>query len=410
MKKLAKYLIITAIIILIQACAPSTSFKKPTRARSLIPQINVLITNSHFVQIKFQGKFLLKAPEAGYKISDKMGSFWAAFENGMLSLASTKRKWHFRSGFPIIIIPQKEDCFIQIDGKELKGILKIYSAGENNISYILETDLESYLLGVVPAEIPTGNKDYYQAVQTQAIAARTYAYKKYLSTQNRTYNLYDDQRDQVLGTMTKTNKIASDAIHNTRGLVLNSELDNFIPYYHSTCGGIYIPYADSGYTKTAFDALHPDSIAYCSISPLYRWHRKIHAKQMLNNLIKKNLFTDTTGFNYNPHNLSFNINKRKNNGYVEKFGISIDQNTFELKNYQIRTTLLDSTKKPLPSNWFLISPTSGDDLRLLIVGAGFGHGKGMCQWGAIAMSMKGFSYREILKHYYPGAAIKRIYR
>jgi len=131
---------------------------------------------------------------------------------------------------------------------------------------------------------------------------------------------------------------------------------------------------------------------------------------MIDNLQKKNLLNISPGFDQTAHQLDFSIQKRKINGYVENFGIKIDNKNIVLKNYQIRTTLLDSTNKSLPSNWFLISPTSGEELDLLIAGAGFGHGKGMCQWGAIAMSMKGFSYREILYHYYPGAAIKRIYR
>ncbi|MCK5077883.1 MAG: SpoIID/LytB domain-containing protein [Calditrichia bacterium] len=410
MKKTLNFLLLSAILVFIQACAPSTSLRKPSRKRSLIPMISVLISKAHFLHIKFNGEFLLNAPEARYKINDQMGSFWASYENGMLSINSTRRKWHFRSGFPISIKPLKENCYIEIDGKKLIGILKIYSVNENSINYILETDMESYLLGVVPAEIPTGNSEYYQAVQAQAIAARTYALKKIDERKNFIFNIYDDQRDQVLGTMVNVNEIAQKAVQNTSGLILHSNTNNFIPYYHSTCGGVFTPYTDSSYTSTAFDAPHRDSIAYCSISPLYRWHRQIHANKMIDNLINKNLLNYTPEFKKQPHVLNFSVIERNVSGYVEKFGIQIDDTNIKLKNYQIRTTMLDSTNKSLPSNWFLISPRSGDDLSLLIVGAGFGHGKGMCQWGAIAMSMKGFSYQEILKHYYPGAVLKRIYR
>lgn len=42
-----------------------------------------------------------------------------------------------------------------------------------------------------------------------------------------------------------------------------------------------------------------------------------------------------------------------------------------------------------------------------IHGAGWGHGVGLCQIGAAVMGDKGYSYDEILKHYYPGAQIEK---
>lgn len=46
---------------------------------------------------------------------------------------------------------------------------------------------------------------------------------------------------------------------------------------------------------------------------------------------------------------------------------------------------------------------------LIIWGAGFGHSGGLCQEGAEAMAKSGFTYREILKHYYPNAKIDALY-
>jgi stage II sporulation protein D len=44
-----------------------------------------------------------------------------------------------------------------------------------------------------------------------------------------------------------------------------------------------------------------------------------------------------------------------------------------------------------------------------IVGGGNGHGVGMCQNGAIAMAKKGYTYKMILKHYYPGCRVTKAY-
>jgi stage II sporulation protein D len=52
--------------------------------------------------------------------------------------------------------------------------------------------------------------------------------------------------------------------------------------------------------------------------------------------------------------------------------------------------------------------TRGDDFKL--VGRGFGHGAGLCQWGAkLYAEREGWDYRKILEHYYPGAQLQQMY-
>ena len=45
----------------------------------------------------------------------------------------------------------------------------------------------------------------------------------------------------------------------------------------------------------------------------------------------------------------------------------------------------------------------------VLQGAGWGHGVGLCQIGALGMSLKGFSTEEILSHYFPGSQVKKLY-
>ncbi|HOI43939.1 MAG TPA: hypothetical protein PK523_13425, partial [Elusimicrobiales bacterium] len=58
----------------------------------------------------------------------------------------------------------------------------------------------------------------------------------------------------------------------------------------------------------------------------------------------------------------------------------------------------------MPGNLFELY--SGKD-HIILDGKGAGHGVGMCQWGAEGMARKGFHYREILEHYYPGTRIEK---
>ena len=52
--------------------------------------------------------------------------------------------------------------------------------------------------------------------------------------------------------------------------------------------------------------------------------------------------------------------------------------------------------------------SSGTPVRFTLKGAGWGHGVGLCQIGAAVMSAKGYNYKEILTHYFPGTKIKTI--
>jgi stage II sporulation protein D len=62
------------------------------------------------------------------------------------------------------------------------------------------------------------------------------------------------------------------------------------------------------------------------------------------------------------------------------------------------------------AGWLAVRSTSFRVLTakefVMLDGTGSGHGVGMCQWGAEGMGRKGFKYREILQHYYPGTEIK----
>jgi SpoIID/LytB domain protein len=51
----------------------------------------------------------------------------------------------------------------------------------------------------------------------------------------------------------------------------------------------------------------------------------------------------------------------------------------------------------------------GEDYRFILHGAGWGHGVGLCQIGAAVMGSKGYSYQEILLHYFRGAALDKRY-
>ena len=56
-----------------------------------------------------------------------------------------------------------------------------------------------------------------------------------------------------------------------------------------------------------------------------------------------------------------------------------------------------------------IDPATGIPASITLHGAGWGHGVGLCQIGAAVMGARGYNYRQILEHYFPGADLTKLY-
>ena len=102
--------------------------------------------------------------------------------------------------------------------------------------------------------------------------------------------------------------------------------------------------------------------------------------------------------------------KRGPSGRIEQLRIVGTTRTVTIgKELEIRRTLSESH---LFSSAFIVEKEYGSDgqpTRFILRGAGWGHGVGLCQIGAAVMASKGYTYREILEHYYPGTSIGRFY-
>ncbi|MCO4756016.1 MAG: hypothetical protein KC478_16160, partial [Bacteriovoracaceae bacterium] len=74
-----------------------------------------------------------------------------------------------------------------------------------------------------------------------------------------------------------------------------------------------------------------------------------------------------------------------------------------LKKSRIRSTL---GRRYTLSNTFSVKDSSD---KFIIEGRGFGHGVGLCQFGALEMAKRGYTYKKILKHYFPSFKLEKIY-
>lgn len=325
------------------------------------------------------------------------GKIWYIFKGGIVK--DIEGNYVKDVVFPIKIIPY--GGYVVINGKPYRGSLEIYD-GLRVINIVL---LEDYLKGVLPYEIGFFvSKEEFEALKAQAVVARTYTlYKLLKGTSEWQFDLYATVKDQVYGGAEIENKWINLAVDKTRGEILLYKGKIINALYHSTCGGKTAYYWES-FGKYNFPYLKSRKCNFCKNSPKYNWKIKLSLNEF-KNLLASNLRRYFRENVYASDIKSFSILARGPSGRVTKFAVFTTRGRIIVKYGNIRK-LLAYNGRLLNSNLFWIRFLGS---YVEIIGKGWGHGVGMCQWGALNMSKKGINYKKILKYYYKGVEIKRLY-
>lgn len=396
-------------LVLLNGCAkklvPPTELVSPK-----VPLVRVALEESLGKgTLAFHGQYQLKSEEASYILDDSLSPFQVNYDGKVLSFQSAKRYFSYKSFDQLQLIPINSSHFLWNDIPYPGKIT--FSKNKNTVILVNTLTLTDYLNGVVPHEIPTHNDEYYAAVAAQTIAARTYALYHTKHPSSKFYDIYDDIRDQVYKGKMRESDLAKQTIRDTYGMVLTGSDGQLLEtQYHSTCGGLL---NESSSTSPVSEPVEDiwDHNFNCATSPLYRWVDKITAAEIMQNLVKyKKISSEEYQCLINEgFQLEVEIKSRQESGRIEKIEINIDGKKISIKEWESRYILASKDNNILPSTLFFLkkSPSSAD--LIYLVGAGYGHGKGMCQWGAIGQALNGRSYQDILKFYYPALSLKKAY-
>lgn len=287
-----------------------------------------------------------------------------------------------------IFIKTRNPDEIIINGRAFRGDVELIR-NDNLLLVVNYIELEDYIKGVLYHEA----SHYWpqDVLKAQAIVCRTYALYQVQENRRNTYDVTSDIYSQVYGGRTserfRTNKIVDE----TTGLVLTFKGKVFPAYYHATC---------AGHTEDA-SLLWNINIAplkgvvcdFCKDSPHYDWHLVLSLQEIKDKLV--NAGHKVKGIK------DIVILGHDNSGRVTDLSI-IFNNDKELKipakdfRNIIGPNSIRSTK-------FQVNIADKD---AVFMGSGWGHGAGLCQWGAYFMAKQGKNYKEILKYYYPGSDVE----
>ncbi|NOX37457.1 MAG: SpoIID/LytB domain-containing protein [Calditrichaeota bacterium] len=399
----------------ILSCAP-TLHKPPSPrvvAPPVEPEIRVCLTDRPATtSLQFLTPYRLQLEEAEYILDRRIGILQVQLSADRVVLRNDKRYFSLPAPARLVFVPDGGTGQFEWNGRVYPGVFSIRL--DHSGSYVInQLPLEEYLKGVIPFEMPTGQAEYQEALLAQAVAARTYAlYRLRQEPRHPAFHLYADVRDQVYGGLEKVNDRVLEALRRTRGQVLTRSEQVAHVQYHSTCGGYLENYLEPPDSSADLWADRAEDGDNCRISPIYRWIERRDVGTVLQNLQRLGRIDEQDREAWRQQGFAFRlrVNERTTTGRVQSLYIQVADREFTIQGYAIRRVLADSSGRALPSNFFLLvtSPTLPE--QFYIIGAGFGHGRGMCQWGALGMALSGANYREILRFYFPAYELKKVYQ
>ena len=345
-----------------------------------------------------------------------------------------------------------------------EGSIEI-STNDDGLTITNEVLIEKYLKRVVPSEMSASNS--VEALKVQAICARSYAYKQLTNSNYSKYGAHvdDSTQYQVYNNVNEYTS-SNEAIASTDGEVITYNDEVVQAYYYSTSCGYTTdvslwgsnpadyPYFTShsvSQDNNVLDLTNEDTFAAFikSSNPkdfdkdfaLYRWKCDATISQLSDSFNSKlgdryKAYPDRIqklngNGTYESKSIStvgkiksITVDKRVAGGAITCLIIKGSEATVRIDGEnniryllgidgEIFTTAIGTTTKmaTLPSTFCIFEPTySGNDLTgYSIIGGGYGHGIGMSQNAVCAMAGKNWTYNDILKYFYNGTTISKMY-
>lgn len=276
--------------------------------------------------------------------------------------------------------------FVQINGKGYRGHLEVYPSVKG-LLVVDEMLLENYLVGLINCEI--SSQWPMEAVKAQAVVARTFALFQKQSRKNLLYHLESTVYDQVYGGSDIEDSRAVRAVEETRGEVVSYNGKIIQAFFHSSCGG-HTEASEHVWSDTV-PYLQGVECTYCMKSPSVLWEQALSP-------IKIESLLCAAGYNVTGLQ-RIQVKSRYPSGRIQYLEIISANGTFTIPAVAFRKII----------GYGVIRSTNFEvklvDNNFVFVGSGYGHGVGLCQWGAKQRAEDGFSYREILSYYYPGTRV-----
>lgn len=343
------------------------------------------------------------------------GDEWAIEQQGgWLRAVRDDGETSARRPGPLIARTAEPGALLIYGGRRYRGEL-VLSGADGGVLVVNRLPVEDYLRGVVPLEIGPRTAQERAAVEAQAVAARSYAYTHRSAPAGRPYDMLPTVMDQVYGGADAETPLTDAAVRGTAGLVLTYEGRVVNAPYHSTCGPstaavseVWTRSGDEPYLRAVSDRIPGTEHYYGEASPRFTWTRTLDAGTLSRNLERYLRSYADVPPGGPGRATAVEVSGLTPSGRVASLVIRTTRGRYVLRGNDIRFVMRSAGGEILNSTYFSVDAerdTGGRIERITFRGMGYGHGIGMCQWGAIGRARAGQSFRAILDTYYPGTTV-----
>ncbi|WP_170266417.1 SpoIID/LytB domain-containing protein [Phaeocystidibacter luteus] len=289
-------------------------------------------------------------------------------------------------------VPLGEDSsWVQIDGpgraRLYNGILEFRDVGRK-LTVINDVRIDDYLGGVVESE--AGHFRTPEFFKAQAVIARTWLLANINKHLDEGYNVKDDVSSQAYYSMayyTNSDMIRSAVRATGDTILVDANGKPILGVFHANSGGQTANSQDAWSGRISYLQSVPDTFSLEGEKAF--WEATINKEEFIAYVAQK-LGVSASDANFRVALLEYHPAERE--GVFTYSGKS-------LKWKDVRSRFR------LRSAWFSITENGST---VLLKGRGFGHGVGMSQEGANAMATHGYTWKQILSHYYPTTRMVRL--
>ncbi len=291
-----------------------------------------------------------------------------------------------------VIISPRREALVSINAGQFRGSVIIVNNAGVNFTVVNSIDLEQYICGVLYHEI--SDTWPLEAIKAQAVATRTFALYSMNKFASRDYDVTNDIYSQVYGGRGAERYRTNLAVHRTKGEVLMYQGVVFPAFFHANSGGVTEDAAELwgiDLPPLRGGVLSPFSVDQAH----YKWKQDFRLKDIQDAL-------NARGYQMGLIR-EIQVTELNKSGRVRKLRILTrdgKEDIIEGKVFRdiIGPNILKSNKYEIVMKGWYVD----------FIGYGWGHGVGLCQWGAYGMALKHFNYRQILGFYYPSSEFVRL--
>lgn len=276
-----------------------------------------------------------------------------------------------------------------VGGKRLSGRVRISARG-GLATVVAVVPMEEYVAAVLSREASPSFLP--EALSALSVAVRTYAVVAVASPRDPEYDLVSGVEDQVFEGFDAVDPRFRAASEATRGEILRYGEGPARAVYHSTCGGRTESAAAAWGRDVAY--LRSQACDDCRDSPVWRWEYGMSLDEGRRVALSLGIRAGD--------DLRIEVSSRTPSGRAARVRLVSGGVARETKASLFRQAAGYARVRSL---WMDVEKTGGG---LRFTGKGYGHGVGMCQWGANGMARRGAGYRAILARYYPRTRIASI--